>query len=47
MNNDNDNGLSSAIAMLYLSKNIRSLLTGSNTVILTDADVDSGNILHY
>ena len=30
--------------MLYLSKNIRSLLPGSNTVILTDADVDGGNI---
>jgi len=35
---------SSALAMLYLSKNIRSLLPGSNTVILTDADVDGGNI---
>jgi hypothetical protein len=28
---------SSALAMLYLSKNIKSLLPGSNTVILTDA----------
>jgi N,N-dimethylformamidase beta subunit-like, C-terminal len=35
---------SSALAMLYLSKNIKSLLPGSNTVILTDADVDGGNI---
>ena len=34
---------SSALAMLYLSKNIKSLLPGSNTVILTDADVDGGN----
>ena len=35
---------SSALAMLYLSKNIRSLLPGSNTAILSDADVDGGNI---
>ena len=35
---------SPALAMLYLSKNIKSLLPGSNTVILTDADVDGGNI---
>jgi hypothetical protein len=35
---------SSALAMLYLSKNIKSLLPGSNTAILSDADVDGGNI---
>lgn len=30
--------------MLYLSKNIKSLLLKSNTVILTDVEVDGGNI---
>jgi hypothetical protein len=35
---------SSALAMLYLSKNIKSLLPGSNTAILSDADADGGNI---
>lgn len=34
----------SAFAMSYLSKNIQSLIPKSKIVMLTDADVDSGNI---
>jgi hypothetical protein len=44
VSNQTTDSSSSALAMLYLSKNIKSLLPGSNTVILTDADVDGGNI---
>jgi hypothetical protein len=35
---------SSAFAMDYLSKNIKSLIPESNIAMLTDADVDAGNI---
>jgi hypothetical protein len=35
---------SSAFAMLYLSKNIKSLIPESKISVLTDADVDAGNI---
>jgi hypothetical protein len=35
---------SSAFAMFYLSKNIKSLIPKSNIAFLTDADVDAGNI---
>jgi hypothetical protein len=42
--NEIKRGNKNILAMLYLSKNIRSLLPKSNIVILTDADVDGGNI---